>query len=68
MLLLILESEEWKERQRQRDTSVGSLPGIESQTCVCALTGNGTDHISVCGMAPQALGPASQGRWGAFYK
>lgn len=59
MFLLILEREEGRERQREkyrcdRETSIGCLPyvpqpQVEPTAYVCALTGDQTYNLLVCG-------------------
>lgn len=65
-----LRERERKERKRNidmRETSISCLPystcpGIKTSTRVCALTGNETNHLSVCGTTFQLTEPHQPGQ------
>ena len=57
---------EGEKHQYEREMSIGCLsrafqPGTEPATQACALTGNQTWDLSLCGMTPNQLSHTSQG-------
>ena len=64
--LLILERGERREKERERETSIGCLsytsqPRPKPTTQACALTGNQTRDLLVCGMMHNRLSCTGQG-------
>ena len=64
--------EKGRERDRERETSIGCLlyepwPGIEPATQVCALTGNETHHLWLYRVTLQPTEPPSQNGSIRFY-